>query len=262
MPVTYDASFRLAVVALARIEGAYAAARMAHVSVNTVKSWMQGDEGQAREEDEWDAAQKLAQSRHLQALISGKVTGVGQWAMSAGISARNKRMVAVQRRWDARKAGEAEAAGAQKPEPTPLRIAVDSLSWDHRRLARGLIDADALDEADPVPSSGEPTADDQAAMLAWVEAIAALTPEQVATELAKLADAAKDRDRKWREEREQAARDRQAVLSVPIPPPSTPPGPSEPVVAPSSPPRPDLHVIPADEQQEFDDERHLWHRID
>ncbi|MBA3688121.1 MAG: hypothetical protein H0W81_04770 [Chloroflexi bacterium] len=190
MPVTYDASFRLAVVALARIEGAYAAARLAHVSVNTVKSWMHVDEGQDHDAAEWDSAQKLAQSRHLQALIAGKSTGVGQWAMSAGISARNKRMVAVQRRWDARKAAEQEPEADPEADARAIREAiVDGMTAAQIRLSRTEIDVQIAEDdlARQQPGYVEP-ADTPGTVDALLRAYAALTPEEVAARQA-IADA-------------------------------------------------------------------------
>jgi hypothetical protein len=55
-----------------------------------------------------------------------------------------------------------------------------------------------------------------------------------------------------------------AAPVTPDPPeaPPTPPGPSQPALTPSTRVNVGLHVVTDGEARDYDDQRHLWHRID
>ncbi|MDP9273331.1 MAG: hypothetical protein M3O93_07380, partial [Chloroflexota bacterium] len=176
----------------------------------------------------------------------------------AGIADRNVSYRQLIDRREQRRSAEIEA---EKPEPDRIHAAVAALREDQHRLMRDSIDL-VLREGSSASIFSEPdaaaelsNADATARMLAHLTELAAMTPEDVAAEQAKVSA-----QLTALEEVQQAA-ERGRWQAAPPATPSAPPGPSQPVPALSPPVNRGLHVVTDAEAEDFADQRNLWHRI-
>lgn len=240
----HPAALKLAVVALARLDGVDEAARAAKVDVRTVRSWVEASATDHPSEQDWQASRDYAKSQELRAALEGKANLAYAWSKSAGVGQRNLNYERqVMRAGEARREAEKEP----EPEPDPIIAAADALRTDQQRLLRNLIDLELQQRAQRIDFK-EPTvteAEGDAAYLEYIARLAALTEEQVAEQNATVEaelDALEEADDRERQERYEAAHPR----PEPPAPLQAPPEPSQRLPAPADPrPAPPygLHVL-------------------
>jgi hypothetical protein len=249
-------ALKMATAALSKIVGVRTAAKVAGVDWRTVERWVKGY--QDGDEAEWRSARELAQARHLEALIKGDTRGMTAFATSAGISARNEAYARLKSQRDARRTEQDEGA---QPEPeAPWVAAYHKLEGERPRLMYWELFLPWEQDREPLlyehlPDTPVPAdAPSEDAMLQVVEHYAALPDPEVAARMAVAEDA-------------ERAYNHSLIPSPPVPvapapiqPPPTPP--SQPIPAPPTPVNPGLRVLRDDELADFQDEAHLWRRLE
>lgn len=175
---TYSKAERLSAVFLARQASIAEAATVLGIPVRNVERWHAEVELPA---DQWEAIEQTLLARASDMSARGETRGLVATLTGAGISARNRRYAELIRQREARQQAEPEPQA-----PDPFRAITDAMTDEQRALVRDAIDLTLRErqvEDSPVPDS-RPEAEEEQALLDWLRAIAALTPEQVAAERA------------------------------------------------------------------------------
>jgi hypothetical protein len=284
---------KLAGVALARIIGVKAAARTMGVDPRSISSWLAANAGADADEQAWQAAEQLAQERLLTGLATGDAKSIAAWATAAGVSSRNRRYATLIRRRDQRRAEQDEGGKPANDQQAAIHAAVEALPDEITDWLRDYIELQRdLDKIRERVGAEQPDEGDDPDMLEWIASLAASTAEGREAVTDRYIAEAVELTKGWKIVRKgSSAAPYHQVLDAnsdpynifgsvtppefahlpvgdeppasPLPQPTpTPPGPSQRGPAPSRPVNVGLRVVTEAEQNEFDDQRHLWHRVD
>jgi len=226
---------RLAATFLARLASPEVAASTFRVDVRTVRGWQAGAVDLPA--DQWEAIEAVLLARGGEQAAKGETRGLVQTLTGAGIAARNRRYAQLIERREARRQGEQEME--EQPPREPWRDALHALSDSRQLLMRDSLHLEIAirdlpeNRGKPLPESQRSEEEGDAALLEWVQHMAAMSDEDVAAESEQVRE-------KLREVRAaiEAGYERQPTPAVT----PTPPAPVAPVVAPD-PPKPALRAV-------------------
>lgn len=187
---------KLAIVALARLSGIEEAARVAGAQSRSVREWMTATGNDDPRLGDWQAARDYAMEQQLRATIEGNPSKAFAWSKSAGVSQRNVDMVPRSSKAD---------DGEVIEEPSAVRLQLDRLDQSRGRLLAAEI-RDELRADHPRPQA-EPDTPYLEKVTAWVDALVALSDEDVLRRTSQLE--AEAHERHAAEIREHEARRRQ-----------------------------------------------------